>query len=524
MAIGSLLPSLRSWRLQLGGTTNHWRLLSSRASQIDASDETPLRKCTKTSGSKRKSSSSSRLTTEILRGRYGGRSPSTALQNWVDEGRGKLSISQLRDIAKRLVVSRRYQHALEAVTWMGDRQKFHMLPADHAMRMELIIKVHGLREAEDYFKLLSDYASQKAASLSLLRGYVKERDTRNAEAYMMNLKDLGLLVSPHLYNEMMKLYVATSQYDKVPLVILQMKQNQIPRNVLSYNLWMSANGELSGVSKAEMVYKEMKDDKNVEMGWSTPSTLANIYMKAGIDDKAISALKVAEKKLSSHSYVGYFFLITQYCSLKNKEGVLRIWEASKVVTGRMTCANYIRILSCLVKLDDLAEAERVFLEWESNCQTYDIRVSNVLLGAYMRNGLIDKAETFHLHTLERGGSPNYKTWEILMEGWVKSQKMDKAIDAMKKGFGMLHDCHWRPSHGILLAIAEYLEKHEKFEDANDYLIVLHNLDIATLPLYKVLLRMHLNAGRSISDIFKMMESKYIEMDEETHALVQAVGS
>ncbi|KAM1024719.1 hypothetical protein TB2_037390 [Malus domestica] len=30
--------------------------------------------------------------------------------------------------------------------------------------------------------------------------------------------------------------------------------------------------------------------------------------------------------------------------------------------------------------------------------------------------LTEKAEALHLHTLERGGQPNYKTWEILMEG------------------------------------------------------------------------------------------------------------
>lgn len=91
------------------------------------------------------------------------------------------------------------------------------------------------------------------------------------------------------------------------------------------------------------------------------------------------------------------------------------------------------ILLCLVKVGEIDEAEKVFKEWELNCRNYDIRVSNVLLGAYVRNGLLEKAESLHMRTLGRGGSPNYKTWEILMEGWVRSQQnVDGAINFLRK--------------------------------------------------------------------------------------------
>ena len=329
---------------------------------------------------------------------------------------------------------------VQILTWMETRDGVRMSPADCAVKLDLIIKVCGLREGEEYFMRLAGSASKKAACFPLLHGYVKERDTEKAEALMVKLSGMGLIVTTHPFNEMMKLYMATSQCEKVPLVIQQMKRNNVPRNVLSYNLWMSACGEVSEVASAEMVYKEMVSDNNVQVGWSSLSTLANVYINAGLADKAILVLKNAENKLSTCNRLGYFFLITMYASLNNKEGVLRLWEGSKAVGGRITCANYMCVMSCLVKLGDLVEAERIFMEWESSCGTYDIRVSNVLLGAYMRNGMTERAESLHLHTLERGGCPNYKTWEILMEGWVKSQNMDKAINAMKKGFAMLKHC------------------------------------------------------------------------------------
>lgn len=489
-------------------TETSWRPISSLTSAVDILDESSI------------SPKKYDLQSRIFELKFSRRSATTVLQNWVDE-RYKVTVFDLRRISKQLVKSHRYKHALEILTWMEYQNQFQMSATDHAARLELIIKVHGLTEAEQYFNNINNTASQKAACLPLLHSYVKERLTEKAETFMLKLNQMGLSVTPHPFNEMMKLYMATSQFEYVPAVILQMKQNKIPRNVLSYNLWMGACGEITGVASAEMVYREMTNDENVEVGWGTLSTLGNVYLKAGLVDRANLALRSAEKKLSTCNHLGYFFIMTLYASLKNKKGVLRLWEASKAVGGRMTCANYMCILSCLVKLGDLAEAERIFMEWESKCLKYDIRVSNVLLGAYMRSGLMEKTEALHLHTLEKGGSPNYKTWEILMQGWVKRQNMDKAIHAMKKGFAMLKHCEWRPPHTIVMTIAEHFEKHGSFEEASRYFRVVQRLGLASLPLYKSLLRMHLSIGRPALDIIKMMEKDKIEMDDETSALVRA---
>ncbi|KAE9603850.1 putative tetratricopeptide-like helical domain-containing protein [Lupinus albus] len=450
------------------------------------------------------------------------RSAIPALQNWLDQG-NKLSHFELRRISRSLLKSKRHHHALEVLKWMENQKNFHLVPADHAMKLEMIIKMYGLLEAEEYFMSIPDSASKKAACLPLLRGYVRDRDTGKAESFMVKLYDLGLMLSPHPYNEMMKLYLATCEYSKVPLVIQQMKRNRVPCNVLSYNLWMNAcsQGEGYGVAAVETIFRVMQNDENIEVGWSSLATLASVYIKAGQSDKAIQVLRYAEKKLSTCRRLGYFFLITLYASLKEKEGVLRLWEASKAVGGRISCANYISILTCMVKLGDIVQAKRIFREWESNCRKYDIRVSNVLLGAYVRNGLIQEAEALHIHTLERGGRPNYKTWEILIEGFVKNQKMDEAIIAMKRALALLKDCDWRPPQGLVLAIAEYLETQGNFDYANEYITEVHNFGLANLPLYKILLRMHISANKPPSHILKMMEQDKVEMDVETLSILNA---
>ncbi|XP_057425139.1 pentatricopeptide repeat-containing protein At5g27460 [Lotus japonicus] len=450
------------------------------------------------------------------------RSPLTALQNWIDQG-NVVPPSELRRISRTFLKSKRYHHALEILKWMENQKNLRTIPDDHAMKLELIIETYGITEAEEYFRNLPDSAAKKAACLPLLRGYVRDRDSRKAETFMVKLYELGLVVSPHLYNEMMKLYIATCEYRKVPLVIQQMRRNKVRCNVLSYNLWMSAcgEGEGYGVAAVERVFSVMQNDENVEVGWSSLATLANVYVKAGQSDKAIQVLKNAETKLSTFGRLGYFFLMTIYASLKEKEGVLRLWDASKAVAGRISCANYICILTCLVKLEDIVQAKRIFMEWESNCRKYDIRISNILLGAYVRNGLMEEAESLHLHTLQKGGCPNYKTWEILIEGYLNTQRMDEAIISMKRALAMLKDCHWRPPHRHVLAIAEYLEKHGNFEYANEFITDIHNLGLGSVSLYKILLRMHLSANKPPFHILKMMDEDKVEMDNETLSIIKA---
>ncbi|KAL0692384.1 hypothetical protein Bca4012_059564 [Brassica carinata] len=440
---------------------------------------------------------------EILRKNGPRRSVPSLLQQRVDSGH-PVTLPELRLISNRLIRSNRHDLALQMMEWMETQKDVHFSTYDTALRLELIIKTHGLKEAEVYFEQLSVKLA-KAAYLPLLRGYVKSKLVQEAEAFMEKLNGLGFLVTPHPFNEMMKLYEATHQYEKVVLVVSLMKRNKIPRNVLSYNLWMNACCEGYGVAAVEAVYKEMVDDKSVEVGWSSLCTLANVYVKAGFVDKASLVLESAEKKLNRSNRLGYFFLITLYASLGNKEGVVRLWRVSKSVSGRATCANYICVLSSLVKLGDLAEAERVFSEWEDACCSYDVRVSNVLLGAYTRDGDIRRAEALHHRVLERGGKPNYKTWEILMEGWVKCQSMEKAIDAMHRAFELMKGCHWRPSQNIVVAIAEYFEKEEKIDEADRYVRDLHRLGLASLPLYRLLLRMHEHVQRPALHIHEMMK-------------------
>ncbi|CAA7395795.1 unnamed protein product [Spirodela intermedia] len=461
------------------------------------------------------------LRDRIFRLRFPKRSATVALEKWVGEG-WNVTAGELRRISRELRRAQRYKHALEILTWMESHGSFSVTPSDYAQKLELIAEAHGLQEAEAYYASIHCDAPLDATSLSLLHYYVKERRMTEAEALMMKLKKMGLS-TPQPFNDMMKLYMAVGQYEKVPLIIQEMKRDMIPLNVLSYNIWMNASNEISSVPSVEEVYMEMVNDSNVEVGWSTYSTLANIYTKHGLKTKAFAALKDAEDRLSMRNRLGFFFLITIYAALNDRNGVRRLWETSKKVAGRITSANYMCIILCLVKVGDIGEAEKVFLKWESECRKYDIRVPNVLLGAYVRKGWMDRAESLHSHTLAKGGQPNYKTWEILIEGWTASKQMDKAVDAMKKGFSLLRFCAWRPSDEVRLCIMEHFEEQGDADEARRYIKALRRHRLMTLPLYKSYLRTCVRAQRSVPNALKMTRVDRVDLDQEALTLIQCVG-
>ncbi|XP_006648047.2 pentatricopeptide repeat-containing protein At5g27460 [Oryza brachyantha] len=418
--------------------------------------------------------------------------PTAAVERWAQE-RGRVSRPELRRAVDRLRRARRYEHALEISSWMDSCDDFKFSPSDHTARLDLIARVHGTSQAEEYYKKLTTAASKKAASFPLLHCYVTERNVQKAESFMAELQSCGLPVEPYSFNEMMKLYIATCQYGKVLRVIDLMKRNNIPRNVVSYNIWMNACAEVSGAASVQSVFKEMLNDDMVEVGWSTYCTLANIFRKYGLNSKALACLRTAETKLSSTKRLGYTFIMTCYAALNDIDGVMRLWEASKSVPGRIPAKDYMTAMLSLIKVGDVGQAEWIFGSWEAECRKHDVRVSNVLLGAYVRNGWIEKAEGLHLHMLEKGANPNYKTWEILMEGFVQSKQMDKAVNALKKSLSLWKSCHLRPPLELLEAIAKYFEEQGRVDGADTFIKALQEFNLTSLPLYKSLLRIYINA-------------------------------
>jgi pentatricopeptide repeat protein len=266
------------------------------------------------------------------------------------------------------------------------------------------------------------------------------------------LKELGFAKGPLPFNEMITLYINTQQFEKVPSVIWEMKKNGLSLDKYSYNYWMKSYAALSDMDKVEEVLNEMESDDNVDIDWNIYNTLANIYIKAKVLDKAESVLKQMENKMKEmeakmarKDRLAYDHLISFHASLGNRAEVYRIWKYFELAFPKMTNRSYYCLLYSLVRIGDIEGAEDFLKKWESVKIFNDIRVVHVLLLVYIKKGWLQKAELLLDCVLENGVKPTANTWEILAEGYIQNEQFDKAMEAMIKSLSARQNTSWHRS-------------------------------------------------------------------------------
>lgn len=135
------------------------------------------------------------------------------------------------------------------------------------------------------------------------------------------------------------------------------------------------------------------------------------------------------------------------------------------------------MLVSLLKLGDLEGAENIFKEWEYAGLNYDCRVPNILLDAYVKKGLMEKAELVLEHVLEGTEKPISKTWEIIAEGYLKNSQIDKAVHAMNKALLSMKRGGWQPKPTNLRSILKHLQERGDVVCAEQYLNILRDMNI-----------------------------------------------
>lgn len=205
------------------------------------------------------------------------------------------------------------------------------------------------------------------------------------------------------------------------------------------------------------------------------------------------------------------FLLTQYATIGKKDEVLRLWELHKK-TEKIYNKSYISVITSLLKLDDIEEAEKIFEEWDSSELFYDFRVPNFLIGAYCRKGLMEKAETLIYRARMKGGKPLAHTWYYLAAGYVDVNEMPKAIEALKVAVSAFKP-GWKPSGPVLVACLEYLKEKGDVEEAKEFLRLLLGKGVLSIGMHDKLSSYMENADL-IAQASRLMEEDAVGMDGE----------
>lgn len=342
---------------------------------------------------------------------------------------------------------------------MSNREeRFRLTTSDAAIQLDLISKVRGIKSAEEYFLRLPNHLKDRRIYGALLNAYAKGRQREKAENLLEKMRTKGFTTHPLPFNVMMTLYMNVKEYEKVESLVSEMTENSIQLDIYSYNIWLSSCGLQGSTEKMEEVYEQMKQDRTINANWTTFSTMATMYIKMGLMEKAEECLRRVESRIVGRDRIPYHYLISLYGSVGNKEEMYRVWNIYKNVFPTIPNLGYHAIISALIRVGDVEGAEKIYEEWLTVKSTYDPRIANLFIGWYVKEGNTSKAESFFDHMVEVGGKPNSSTWEILVDRHTKEGRVSDALASWKEAFSAEGSKSWRPKPYNVLAYFDLCEK------------------------------------------------------------------
>ncbi|KAI3470485.1 hypothetical protein Pfo_027148 [Paulownia fortunei] len=398
--------------------------------------------------------------------------------------------------------------------------------SDQAVHLDLIAKSRGITAAETYFISLPESSKNHLTYGALLNCYCKDLMTEKAQALFEKMKELNLELSSMPYNSLMTLYLKSGLPQMVPAFIQEMKAGDIMPDTYTYNVWMRALAAVDDISGVERVIDEMKRDGRVAGDWTTYSNLASIYADAGLIDKAEKALRELESKNACQELPAYQFLITLYGRTGNLLEVYRIWRSLKLAFPKTANVSYLNMTQVLVNLNDLPGAEKCFREWSSGCSTYDMRIANVLIGAYLREGSIEKAEKLRDRARRRGSKPNAKTWELYVDYYLKKGEIKSVVKCINNAIsaGRGNGSKWTPSPAVVEKLMQHFEQNKDVEGAEGFLEVLKkSKDELGSEVLESLIRTYAAAGKKSPIMRRRIKMENVELSDEGKNLLNDIS-
>lgn len=441
---------------------------------------------------------------------------SPVLEQWNQEGHTAKKFV-IQAIVKKLVGLRRFAHALELSFWMTDRRHLHLSVGDVAYRLDLISKVHGLEKAVEYFGMVPKQLRKPQCYGSLLKCYVEAKAVDKAEEHFAKMQEMGM-TSSYAYTWMMKLYLQTGQLERVHAMFQDMEEKGVKPDTFSVEAMLAAYiaaEDVEGVGK--VLDKANPHEKLVT--WHGHASAASLFMKSGMQVGAVMALVEAERRISpKSSRIAYAFLLKTYTELGMHAEAGRIWSVYK---SKVPSCNtmYMSRLSALLRTNDIDGAEATLKEWETVPLRYhDFRLINVMVDAYCREGLVEKAVALVDGAIKKGRTPYANTWYKLAGGFFKTGQVPEAVDMTRKALDSATP-PWRPDLANVLMSLNHFVDQKDVGAAEEMVSTLQKLVPLTRDVYHCLLKTYVRAGKPPSDLLERMKEDGLEADEETERIL-----
>jgi len=395
-------------------------------------------------------------------------------------------------------------------------ERFKLSSIDRAIQLDLTAEVHGVSSAEDYFVRIPDTMKDNRLYESLLNAYARAKERDMAESLMDQMRNKGYDNGPFPFNVMMTLYMKLDEFDKIDQLISEMKQKNVRLDIYSYNIWLSAHGSKGSAEGMEHVLEQIKLDSTLIPKWTTFGTMASFYVKLGQIEKAEDCLINLEARITVQDNMAYRYLMTLYATLGKKEEVYRVWSLYKSKLPRVPNWGYHTVISALLSLGDIEEAEKIYREWLQGKSDYDPRVGNLLMGWYAREEHFEKAKRFFEEMIEAGGRPNSGSWGIIGEAHTKAGRISDTLSCLREAFSLNkgNNNTWKPKASHVSAFLNLCEKEGDTGSKDEFVWLLRELGCFQDRTYKSILAGHIGIEVGDHDDYVMFSSN-TDADDET---------
>lgn len=399
-----------------------------------------------------------------------------------------------------------------------ERKEIAFSGSDHAIRLDLIAKTKGLEAAENYFNSLDPSTKNKSTYGSLLNCYCMKPEEEKAKAHFNEMGDLNLVSNSLPFNNLMAMYLRLGQPEKVPVLVVAMKQRSISPCDITYSMWMQSCGSLNDLDGVEKVLEEWKADGEGRFSWDTFANLAAIYGKAGLYSKAEAALKSLEEKMNPHKRDSYHFLISLYAGISNASEVYRVWDLLKKRHPKVNNSSCLTMLQALSKLNDIDGIEKIFAEWESTCWAYDMRMANAMISIYLKQNMYEEAEAVFNGAMKKCKGQFSKARQLLMIHLLKNDHADLALKDFEAAV-LDQEKNWNWSSELIHSFFLHFEKYKDVDGAEEFCKTLTKLSPET---YTLLIKTYIAAEKACPGMRKRLEQQGIEIDEEMESLLRKI--
>ncbi|KAJ0265509.1 Pentatricopeptide repeat-containing protein [Hirschfeldia incana] len=380
------------------------------------------------------------------------------LEGWLDEG-NLVKTKELHSIVKMLRKFSRFSHALQISDWMSEHRVHDISDGDIAIRLDLIAKVNGLREAETFFeKIPIERRRNYHLYGSLLNCYASKKILHKAEQLFHQMRDLGFLIGCLPYNVMLNLYIRCGEYPKLENLLQEMEERNVERDIFTVNTRLHAYSLVSDVEGMEKFLASCESDPELELDWRTYADAANAYIKGGSREKGLEMLRRSEELVNPQKRKhAYEVLMSFYGAAGEKQEVYRLWGLYKEELDGFYNAGYMSVISALFKVGDIEGVERIMEEWESGHALFDVRIPHLLITGYCKKGMMEKAEG-----VAKMVPGEASTWERLALGYRMAGEMEKAVERWKKAIEVSQR-GWRPHKVVMMSCVDYVEGQRDME-------------------------------------------------------------